>query len=494
VITRRGFAGLLGAAALGARTPAPPVGVLVVAEQFRQDYLDRYEHLLGPGGFRRLMAESAWFTDCRMAAGTFSSSGVATLATGAWPEVHGIVADRWFDAETGEARTASWALLLAPTLCEAAAVSLRPLAMGASEPLPALFMGRAGHPLVQTPGEVAPPDWLSKFRDAHDPKRHRNAPWEALLAPAGAPPMRVIEDNPQRPGEFEVLYRSSPFALATEAELLRSAVRGELLAPDAEGPPALLFSVWSAPAALGYEVGADSPLMREMVLHMDREIARTLEFLDRQIGPDQYLFAFTAAHGAPSLPPPRRRAALTITGETVARAIDRALGEAFDPTGPARNRYVERYVYPFVYLRHQTLRARGVSPREARLAAGAAALRVPGVAAYYTSDGDCSRSDGWRDRFARGFHHRRSGDLVLAYEPGAVEDFGEGRGVSYGSLYAYDTRVPLMLYGKPFTADVFGHPVEAVDVAPTLARAMRVPLPGAATGRLLDEAFARGAR
>ncbi len=55
-----------------------------------------------------------------------------------------------------------------------------------------------------------------------------------------------------------------------------------------------------------------------------------------------------------------------------------------------------------------------------------------------------------------------------------MEDFGQGRGISYGSLYNYDVRVPLCFYGPQFTAGVFESPVQSVDVAPTLARAMGV--------------------
>ena len=39
-------------------------------------------------------------------------------------------------------------------------------------------------------------------------------------------------------------------------------------------------------ALLGHEVGADSPLMREMVLHLDRQIEVTL---DRRLTPRKYV-------------------------------------------------------------------------------------------------------------------------------------------------------------------------------------------------------------
>jgi arylsulfatase A-like enzyme len=78
---------------------------------------------------------------------------------------------------------------------------------------------------------------------------------------------------------------------------------------------------------------------------------------------------------------------------------------------------------------------------------------------------------------------------MLSYRPEYVEDYGQGSGISYGSLYNYDVRVPLCFYGPQFPARVFESPVQSVDVAPTLARAMGVAPPSSSDGRVLGEAF-----
>ena len=96
----------------------------------------------------------------------------------------------------------------------------------------------------------------------------------------------------------------------------------------------------------------------------------------------------------------------------------------------------------------------------------------------------------WRRRFQNSFHALRSGDAMLAYEPGAVEDYGGGRGVSYGSLYNYDVQTPLLFYGSQFRPVAVETPVEAVDIAPTLARALRVAAPSSSMGRVLGTVFA----
>src|ERR1035441_7626536 len=180
--------------------------------------------------------------------------------------------------------------------------------------------------------------------------------------------------------------------------------------------------------------------------------------------------------GAPPEPEPATRSQKAIAGESLAHAVAKALSEWIDK-GPVKNAYVDQYVYPFLYLNLETLHKQNTPIRGARKLAGETALRVPGVAGYYTADGDCSHTGEWRRRFENSFHELRSGDVMLSYEAEAVEDFGAGRGVSYGSLYDYDTSVPLFLYGPQFGKRVIEHAVELVDLAPTVARAAGIGTP-----------------
>jgi hypothetical protein len=170
---------------------------------------------------------------------------------------------------------------------------------------------------------------------------------------------------------------------------------------------------------------------------------------------------------------------MAVTGELLAQGIQQRL----TTEGSGR---VEKYLYPFLYLDTTGF----ALPEAARHAAGRAALEQPAVAAYYTAGGECSVHDDWERRFRNSFHPQRSGDVMLSYMPEYVEDFGEGRGVSYGSLYNYDIQTPLCFYGPQFRALSFEFPVETVDVAATLARAIGVAQPSSSSGRVLGEAFA----
>ncbi len=485
-LTRRRFAGCiagsLAAARLLAIPPRPKLFVLLLGEQFRSDYLSRFSGLFGSGGFRRLMEEGSYLPDCRMSASSFSASGLETIATGSYPQSHGIVAESWYDAESGKMVTASAALSQAGTLADeitSADSRNRVFAMDVDENSRAsLLAPGAQHKILALHKPNGhEPEWVDAFRQSHSPERFKNAKWQALQAEANAPPLRVLVDHPAE--DFTALYNASPFAQETQFDFLRTAIAEEKLG---QGPALDFVTVILSPMALlGYEVGADSPLMAEMVLHLDREIELTLDALRKL---PSFGLAFAAAHGAPSHDGKR------VSGASVAHAIDRALSDAHDVPS-AKNRYVERYVYPFVYLNHRQLSRYDIDLRAARRIAGEAALRhAPGVAAYYTADGDCSVSGDWLRRFQNSFHAVRSGDVMLAYEPNAVEEYGAGRGISYGSLYNYDVQTPLLFYGSQFRARTAERPVEPVDIAPTLARALRVAAPSSSTGSVLGDVFA----
>lgn len=443
------------------------------------------------------MEDGAYFPECQMAATTFTSGGLATISTGAYPQVHGIVADSWYDRAVKKPVSAAPEALQATTLAEqiaAADPSNRIFAVALDSQDAALLGGQAtadlfhrdaaGHFMARGKSEYA--DWLANFNQMNPPEKLRNTGWFALGATKDVtPPLRTLTYNEAHPEDFLELYWSSWYGQKAQMDLVQQVITEEKLG-QAQGVDLLIVALGSS-ALLGYEVGADSPLMRELVLRLDREIESLLSFLDKNLGARNYSLAFTGAHGA-ARDPDGHRATLAIPGETVARTVNQALSARYDVRG-RKNLYVERYLYPFVYLRLGELERAYIDPREARTLAGQAALTVPGITGFYTADGDCSHSGDWLRRFRNSFHAVRSGDLMLAYGPEYVEDYGLGRGISYGSLYNYDTRVPLIFYGTPFETQEFETTVESIDLAPTLARAAGTAWPSSATGRVLGEAL-----
>jgi len=493
-ITRRTFGRTLGGLALagGARLSAlpywPKLTVLIVLDQFRPDYLEAVSDRLVAGGLRRLLDNGAWFPDCRHRASTFTSTALATLATGAWPSLHGIVADSWYDRPSRRVVRASDEALLAGTLAAqvGAAPGRRVFVAGMDAANVRLFAATPAAQLIwmdengQFAARGQTPDWLVAYNRQKPLENLHDAKWMAVAARSGAPPLRTLTYNPFRQGDFVALYKASPFAQMAQFELLAELISRMHLGQEETTDLACLLL--GSTAWLGYDTGASSPLMQQMTLHLDRHLEFLFSELDRALGPDAFNVVLTAAHGAGNVPPQESRARMAVAGEQLAQSIQRALGSG----GPR----VEKYVYPFLYLDPGP----GRDVETVRLAAARAALSLSAVADYYTAGGACPVTGEWAGRFHNSFHVPRSGDVMLSYRPGYVEDFGAGRGISYGSLYNYDASVPLCFYGPQFRSQTFANTVESVDLAPTLAFALGVGLPSSTVGRTLGEAFSENVK
>jgi hypothetical protein len=484
-ICRRQFAqwmtGALAAPAL-ALPARPKLLIVLVVKHLRPDYLEAVSNQLAPGGLRRLLEHGAYYRDCSHRASTFPSTTLATLATGAWPSSHGIVAGRWYDRVSRTLVTASPAALQATTLAAqfAAESGARVYSVAMEAGDAALFAGTNAARVFSMRGagyfdtQGSAPEWLDAFNRARPVEAVHNARWMALGARADGPPLRTLIWDEKAPGEFQKLFNASPFAQSALFDLLGELVTRERLGQN--GGPDMVCLVDGSAEAVAYETGGRSPLMRQMVLQLDKRVETLLTQLNRTPGEGAYSVVLVGGHGAPPAPATGERAVLSVPGEALAQAIDRKLIAA------GRGK-VEKYVYPFLYLDKGDIEA-------ARHAAATAALDDGRVAAWYASDGSCSLRGEWETRFRNSFHARRSGDLMFAYLPEHVEETAIARGISYGSLYNYDVRVPLCFYGPPFRAASFETAIESVDLAPTLARAWRLPAPSSSCGRVLAEAFA----
>ena len=81
----------------------PRLVLLIVVDQFRYDYLERFGNLFVANGFKRLLRDGAsWAQANYDHMPTYTAPGHATLLTGTWPAENGIIGNEWFDRDTGK--------------------------------------------------------------------------------------------------------------------------------------------------------------------------------------------------------------------------------------------------------------------------------------------------------------------------------------------------------------------------------------------------------
>ncbi len=93
---------------------------------------------------------------------------------------------------------------------------------------------------------------------------------------------------------------------------------------------------------------------------------------------------------------------------------------------------------------------------------------------------------GYARKMQNGFYPRRSGDVILNFVPGCIEE-RDGCVSLSGSLYGYDTHVPLIFYGTGIRPQRISRRVEMTAVTPTLARIAGITEPAASEGEVLEE-------
>ncbi|TDJ36580.1 MAG: alkaline phosphatase family protein, partial [Gammaproteobacteria bacterium] len=94
--------GLIGDATAQERSK-PKLILQITVDQLRGDLLARYYDRLGDGGFRYLLNAGTVYSNAHhQHANTETIVGHTTIATGAEPSVHGMVANVWLDRLSGE--------------------------------------------------------------------------------------------------------------------------------------------------------------------------------------------------------------------------------------------------------------------------------------------------------------------------------------------------------------------------------------------------------
>ncbi len=137
-----------------------------------------------------------------------------------------------------------------------------------------------------------------------------------------------------------------------------------------------------------------------------------------------------------------------------------------------------------LFFNRNLVYTRGLSLEEVQNRVAAFALQFRGVSHVLTST--AMQNGGYAQMMQNSFYPKRSGDVTINLMPGWIEEIEGVRSLS-GSMYEYDTHVPLMILAPRLGPRKIARTVDMRDVAPTLARIMRIGRPIAAQGEPLEE-------
>src|ERR1051326_424957 len=114
-------------------------------------------------------------------------------------------------------------------------------------------------------------------------------------------------------------------------------------------------------------------------------------------------------------------------------------------------------------------------------------LGLPGEAGRAQQAPDRKRE--FLQMYARAYYPGRSGQIMLVPREGGFGTLNEPASrFMHGSPWSYDANIPLMFFGPPFIRKgTYADAAVQQDIAPTLAKLLRLPLPSTVTGRSLEK-------
>ena len=115
--------------------------------------------------------------------------------------------------------------------------------------------------------------------------------------------------------------------------------------------------------------------------------------------------------------------------------------------------------------------------------------KVEGIADVYSQTlinmGDYNEG-GMKGMAIRGYHQKRSGDLVIIPESGYFSSSSR-TGTTHGTGYSYDTHVPIIFYGMGVKKGTSNQYHTITHIAPTVSRILKIQFPSGTRGQRIVE-------
>lgn len=328
--------------------------VLVVFDQMRGDYLDKWRDQFGDGGFKRLQDDGAWFTDSHYPyAITTTGPGHASMMTGAPPARTGVVNNEWYDrgaaAEAYCAGTPKYAIVPTPdTKPKYAGTPDRQLSPTVGDVLKDATGGRgkvvgvslkdrsavfpSGHKpdgaywfdkkfVTSTYYRDGLPKWVDEFNRSGKAESYFGKKWERAK-PAAVYDKLVGPDDSEGEGKgtgqgrtfphpitggeqklgskYYTALANSPFGNDLLLAFAKAAIAAEQLGQD--DVPDLLTVSFSSNDLIGHTWGPDSHEVLDVTIRSDAIVADLLRHLDATVGAGRYAVILTADHGIVPIP------------------------------------------------------------------------------------------------------------------------------------------------------------------------------------------------
>ncbi len=506
----------------------PRLVVNIVVSSMGANDVEQYEDNFTSTGFRRLLYGGQRFTNATYDyMQTSTPVSLATLTTGAMPSIHGVVGERWFDyvdntlitlIDDDQEHSVNYSSgtgnysprnLIAETLSDALArqSANSRIATIAVDPLSAVVM--AGHSgevywmeSVQTDWTTSSyytetlPEWVAQYNEKDKNQDYSIKRWTALLpydsyrnsqvsvieglqSKTNKQIVHVLDSELPKELMDDIHYQMCYTPAGNSATL---AFARELISKNEMGKddvPDMINIVLDTPRMISSRFGPESVEYEDMIYRLDRDLEEFFTFLATQVKESrQLMIVLTSDHGtSPSYNNPKRK------NERFNVRQAEVITNAFIGSMHGNGEWVLGCIDHSMYLNHNLIIDKGLSLSAIQNDVATFVMQLRGVSQAITAQALRSSyfGGGYGRKIQNGYYARRSGDVVINLMPGWIDE-SEGVRSSSGSMYRYDSHVPLIIYGGNTKAVVRDEAFDMTSLAATEAYILGIAAPSAAEG------------
>ncbi len=516
----------------------PKLVVGIVIDQMRYDYLTRFKHRYGNGGFNRLLNDGFNLKNGHLNyTPTYTAVGHASAYTGTTPENHGIMGNDWYhkyeqksvycvddkdyktvgsDTKQGEksphrmvTNTIGDQLHLAQNMNgKVIGLSLKDrgaiLPAGHSANAAYWYDTKKGKFITSTYYMNELPKWVKEFNDSGIAEKYVNETWNtyydiSTYTSSTSDDNKYeekfkTEDAPVFPHDLKKIKKKEGF------NLLKNTPQGNSILTDlalatidnekmGQGEYIDLLAVsYSATDGIGHKFAPNSIEVEDTYIRMDLEIEKLLNHLDKTVGKGNYTVFLTADHAVTENPNYLKDNKLPAGFRSSKKINDHIKDIAKDKFG--EKKLIEYVQNNNIFLSEKHLKKEKLN--RAFVAQTIADELVKHKKVYKTVTSRTLETtyftEGLLALVQKGFNQKYSGDIVFIYTPSILSDgYDKKGGTTHGSPYSYDTHIPMLFYGAGINKGGSHEYNPVTNIAPTICALLEIEFTNGNSGNVVSE-------
>ncbi len=518
-----------------AQLPAPTKPKLIVGlvvDQMRYDFLYRYADKYGNNGFKRLLREGYSCENTHINySPSYTACGHTCVYTGSVPAVHGITGNDWYDTKenkyvyctqdtteksvgsTSRAGMMSPRRMLTTTVTDELrlATNFKSKVIGIAlkdrgSILPAGHTANAAYFYDPSCGNWITssyymndlPLWVKQFNDYKLPEKYLSDNW-ATLQPIEKYAESTDDDEPYE-GTFETeakpvfihkvgevvkpaykILAATPYGNSFTLKFAEGAILNERLGSNSV--PDFLAVSLSSTDYIGHRFGPNSVEVEDCYLRLDKDLGEFFTFLDQHVGTGNYVLFLTADHGAAHVPDFNRQHKIpagVFPADTVVKQLEVKLNQQYGD-----GEWLLGYENMQLTLNNNLLAEKKIDRADFKTTIKKFLLQFEGVSKVLDLENLNNELEepSMKSAIANGCYPKRSGQLYVQLEPAWFE--GMTKGTTHGTIYPYDTHIPLVWMGWNIKHGEDHNDIHMADIAPTVAAMLHIQEPNGNVGKVI---------